>query len=319
MPRISSALHYAACLCMLAGALSGCVGLPQASSLAPLQQARPLTTGSSDLLYLGENNVVEVYTFPGGTYQDTFDAPARINAMCSDSHGNVYLAAMSRHKGVSTGYVYEYAHGGNSPINTLGLPSRQIPVNCSSDPATGNLAVTSYNEHNFAPEVEIYTKGGGKAKVLQSDALGADPQPAYDDKGNLFVTSGGNTGALLGKGKQSLQPIKLDRTLGGVAHAQWDGKYFALQSFQAGLHQQEHTLVRVYRVQISGTKGTIVGYSLFHNWRLLDDGQSWIQGNTLLATPNNYTGFWKYPSGGKALKIIRHPKPIRAITVSVER
>lgn len=319
MPRLSSALHYAACLCMLAG----CAGLPRTSSLAPLTNARPSTSlrinfsSSSDLLYLGAKNVIDVYTFPSGTYQDTFNAPATVHAMCSDSKGNVFLATMSRNKGVSTGHVYEYAHGGNSPISTLDLPSHQIPVNCSSDPATGNLAVTSYDEDNFAPAIDIYTNAGGKPQVLRSKVLGANPQPAYDDKGNLFVTSGGNAGVLLGKGKQSLQEIKLDRTLGGVAHAQWDGKYFALQSFQSSKHQLEHVLVRVYRVQISGSQGTIVNFSHFSNWRLKGQGQSWIQGDTLLATPDKYTIFYKYPAGGKPVLVIQHPHPMPAVTVSI--
>lgn len=320
MPRISDALRYVACLCVLTSASSGCMGLPQASSVTPLQPAIVAhDAASNDLLYLAHKDTIEVYTYPDGVYEDTLKAPASIHSMCSDSRGDVYLAATSQHKGVSTGYVYEYAHGGNSPIATLDLPSREIPIDCSSDPKTGDLAVTSYNARNFAPLVEVYANAGGKPKVYKTMALGANPQPAYDNEGNLFVTSGGNVGAMLAKGKKTLQEIKLDRTIGGVAHAQWDGKYFALQSFQAAKHQLEHVLVRVFRVQIAGSSGTIVGFTSFENWRLKGAGQSWIQGDTLLATPQNYTLFFKYPAGGNPFNTLKHAHPTQAVTVSLAR
>ena len=321
MPRISLALRYAASLCVLACALSGCAAIPQASSLAPAQ--RPAATArnaaSNDLLYIGGKKTIEVYTYPDGVYNNTITAPASIQSMCSDAQGDVFLAAMSRHRGGSTGNVYEYAHGGTSLVATLDLPRHEIPVNCSSDPTTGNLAVTSYNVEDFAPFVEIYANAGGKPQRLQSNALGANPQPAYDGDGNLFVTSGGNLGVVLPKGKQTLQEIKLNQTLGGVAHAQWDGKYFALQSFQSTKHQLEHTLVRVYRVKISGSSGEIVSFSQFAKWRLKGAGQSWIQKGTLVATPQSDTRFFKYPAGGNPFMALTHAKPMPAVTVSIAR
>jgi hypothetical protein len=320
MRRISDAPRYAACLCVLASAFSGCTVLTQAGSVTPLQPAIVAhKAASKDLLYLAHKDTIEVYTYPSGVYEDTVKAPASIHSMCSDSEGNVFLSAMSQHKGVSTGYVYEYAHGGNSPNATLDLPSHEIPVNCSSDPVTGNLAVTSYNVRNYAPSVEIYANARGKPKVYKTTAIGANPQPAYDNDGNLFVTSGGNVGAMLAKGRKSLQEIKLDRTIGGVAHAQWDGKYFALQSFQATKHQLEHVLVRVFRVQIAGSSGTFEGFTSFENWRLKGAGQSWIQGDTLLATPQNYTLFFKYPAGGNPFNTLKHAYPTQAVTVSLAR
>ncbi len=322
MPRISLALRNAACFCALACALSGCTGLPQASSLASAQRqaASARDAASNDLLYVGAKKSIEVYTYPGGVYNDTITTPGSVQSMCSDAQGNVFLAAMSRQKGSGpTGNVYEYEHGGNSPISTLDLPRHEIPVNCSSDPTTGNLAVTSYDVRNFAPRVEIYANAGGKPQVLRNDALGANPQPAYDGHGNLFVTSGGNLAAVLPKGKQSLQEIRLNRTLGGVAHAQWDGKYFALQSFQPTRHPLEHTLVRVYRVKVSGSSGTIVGFSEFAKWRLKEAGQSWIQRGTLVATPQSDTRFFKYPAGGNPFMIITHATSMPAVTVSIAR
>ena len=323
MFRPIHALRYAVCLCVLTGALAGCAGLPPGTSpVAPLHKA-PLARNAgsqTDLLYAGVKQRAIVFTYPDGTFVDTFKTPFLIQAMCSDTKGDVFITAEVQSKsGAHTGYIYEYAHGGESPVTTLDVPSREIPVNCSSDPTTGNLAVTSYDIRNFTPMVEIYTGGSGEAKLYHSAELGAGPQPAYDASGNLFVISGGNVAALLLKGKQNFEKIRLNETIGNVAHAQWDGKYFALQSYAPTKHNGENIFVHYFRVQISGTTGTIVGISHFINWRQKNAGQSWLQGDTLVATPGNSITFWKYPAGGKAFKVLHPSDPSQAVTVSLAR
>jgi hypothetical protein len=320
MFRPINALRYAARLCVLTGAVAGCAGLPPGTSpVAPLREAL-LARGAgsqTDLLYAGVNERAVVYTYPDGTLEYTLKTSFSIQAMCSDAKGDVFMTAIVQNKsGARTGYVYEYAHAGKSPVATLDLPNREIPVNCSSDPTTGNLAVTSYNVRNFAPLVEIYTGGSGTPKLFHSTELGADPQPAYDASGNLFVTSGGNVSALLAKGKQKFEKIELNVTLGNVAHAQWDGKYFSLQSYTPTKHNGENVYVHFYRVQVSGSTGTIVGTSKFVNWRQKNAGQSWIQADTVVATPGNSITFWKYPAGGKAFKVLHPSDPSQAVTVS---
>jgi hypothetical protein len=317
MFRPIHALHFAACLC----ALAGCTGLPPGTSpVAPLHKALLARRDGSqtDLIYAGVKHQAIVYTYPGGAFEGTFRTPFLIQAMCSDAKGDVFVTAVVEQKsGAPTGYVYEYAHGTKSPVSTLDVPAHEIPVNCSSDPTTGNLAVTSYDVHNFAPLVEIYTGGTGEAKLYHSEELGANPQPAYDASGNLFVISGGNVAALLPKGKQELEKIRLSETIGNVAHAQWDGKYFALQSYEATKHNRENVSVHYFRVQISGTTGTIAGVSSFFNWHQKDAGQSWLQGDTVIATPGSSITFWKYPAGGKASKVLHPSDPSQAVTVSL--
>jgi hypothetical protein len=315
------ALRYAARLCVLTAALAGCTGLPPSTSpVAPLQKALLARSAGSqtDLIYAGVKHRAIVFTYPGGAFDSTFRTPFLIQAMCSDAQGDVFVTAVVQStSGAGTGYVYEYAHGTKSPVSTLDVPAHEIPVNCSSDPTTGNLAVTSYDVHNFAPLVEIYTGGSGEAKQYHSEELGANPQPAYDASGNLFVISGGNVAALLPKGKQKLEKIRLNETIGNVAHAQWDGKYFALQSYTATKHNGENISVRYFRVQISGTTGTIVGISDFINWHQKHAGQSWLQGDTVVATPGSSITFWKYPAGGKAFKVLHPTDPSQAVTVSL--
>jgi hypothetical protein len=240
--------------------------------------------------------------------------------MCSDAKGDVFITAEIQSKsGARTGHVYEYAHGSTSPIAMLDVPSHEIPVNCSSDPTTGSLAVTSYDFRNYAPLVEIYNGASGNPKLFHSQELGANPQPAYDASGNLFVTSGGNVAALLPKGKQLLEKVTLNETIGNVAHAQWDGKYFALQSYAPTRHNGEKIFEHYYRVQVSGATGTIAGISRFDDWLQKNPGQSWIQSDTLVATPNNAINFWKYPAGGRTVKVLHPSDPSQAITVSLAR
>jgi hypothetical protein len=325
MFRLILGVRFAACLGVLTGALAGCAGIPPSTSpVARLDKTLLARSAGSqtDLLYAGAKKRMFVFTYPGGTLAGTFSTPYSIQAMCSDAKGDVFVTAMTRGKaGADIGYIYEYAHGGKSPVTTLDVPSNEIPVNCSSDPTTGNLAVTSYDTRNYAPLVEIYTGGSGSPKLFHSDELGANPQPAYDASGNLFVISGGNVAALLPKGKQSFEKITLNETIGNVAHAQWDGKYFALQSYVPTKYQGEQLHVFYFRVHIAGSTGTIAGVSRFKLWRQKNAGQSWIQGDTVVATPGGALTpaiqFWKYPAGGKAFKVLHPSDATQSVTVSL--
>lgn len=267
-------------------------------------------------MYAGIKNHVAVYTFPDGTYQETLEITGFVTGMCSDSSGNVFMAAAPENASAA-GYVYEYAHGGTAPIATLNLPKGEAPVACSSDPATANLAVTLQKEHNFAPSVAVFAKAGGTPKIYTSRALGAFPQAAYDAGGNLFVTSGGNLIGELPKGQTSIQEITLSKTLADVSHAQWAGKYLTLQSEYVSAHNREKLFERVYRVQISGSAGKIVGTTAFVDWPEKDPGQSWIQGSAIVGTPYSKIILWAYPAGGQPTKIIHSSLRVKAVTVSV--
>jgi hypothetical protein len=265
-----------------------------------------------DLLYAGHKHRIEIYSFPGGAYQRTLKTAGFVNGMCSDSHGNVFVAEAQG----EAGYVYEYEHGGTAPVATLSVPKPNAPVACSSDPTTGNLAVTMQNTQNFTPSVGIYAKAAGTPRVYALGELGADPQGAYDDQGDLFVTSGGNVGAELSAGKTVFEQITLSKTIGGVGHVQWDGKYFALQSFDTTRHQGEKLFEKIFRVQLSGDGGKIVDIISFGGWPEQDPGQSWISGGTVVATPFSEVLFWAYPAGGKAEKIIYTHHQLGAVTLS---
>lgn len=286
--------------------------VPAANSAAHVRQA----TTSGELLYIGAHNYIETYAYPAGTAATSIKTAFDVIGLCSDAHGNVFALGTTTKNGATAGAAYEYAHGGTQVIETLALPPRQIPAGCSSDPSTGNLAVTSYNAHNFTPQINVYASAGGAPTIYMNSALSAVPQPAYDDSGDLYVTSGGSSGAYLPAGSTSFITITINIVLGNVAHAQWDGKYFALQSFTVARHQGEHTLEHVYRVSISGSTGTIEGSTHFAGWYSKDAGLSWIAGDTMVATPGKYVAIWNYPVGGKTITVIHPAKKGRAVTVS---
>jgi hypothetical protein len=268
-------------------------------------------------MYTGVAHYVEVYSFPAGERRQAFTVKGDVNGMCSDSAGDVFIAAApSKTSKSKSGFVYEYAHAGKVPIATLVLPDHGNPIACSSDPTTDDLAVTVQDSRDYAPSIAIYAKAAGKPKIYHSDAIGAYPQAAYDESGDLLATSGGNVAAELRKGKAKLQTITLAQTLGGVRHLQWDGKHWAFQSFNVLKHNREKVLERIYRVQIAGSTGQVVGRTKFEPWLARDPGQSWIAGSRMVATPFSSIYFWAYPAGGKPIKTIRPSHRVKAITIS---
>jgi len=314
-----SVLHIArgiTFLCLGAAMPAACGAPPTAvaPSAPTLDNGAQMRAASSsgDLLYAGHGHNVEVYSFPGGTYQRTLKTTDSVNGMCSDSKGNVFVAEAQS----DAGYVYEYAHGGTAPVATLSVPKPNTPIACSIDPTTGNLAITMQNSQNFAPSVGIYAKATGTPEVYSLGELGADPQGGYDDHGNLFVTSGGNVGAELPAGKTTFEKITLSKTIGGVGHVQWDGTYFALQSFDASRHQGEYLYEEIFRVQISGAAGKIVQTIAFRGWPEQDPGQSWIAGGSIVGTPFSDLLFWAYPAGGKVQKTLHPQHQVKAVTIS---
>jgi hypothetical protein len=304
----TSASMLAAC-----GLSQGSVG-PNSPST---EFALPNPATSSDLIYAARERYVEVYSYPDGALQTAFTEKGSANGMCADSSGNVFAAVADVQGSNSAGYVYEYAHGATAPAATLDAPKNDLPQACSVDPTTGNLAVTMQNAKDFEPSVAIYTKASGTPKVYHSNVLGAYPQAAYDGGGNLLATSGGNTVIELAKGQSAFTKITLEETLGGVAHVQWDGKYFALQSFDVNKHNGEKIFERIYRIALSGSTGKVAGITRFDGWPEKDAGQSWITGSTILATPYSKIGFWAYPAGGKPTKTVHSARAVKAITLSV--
>jgi hypothetical protein len=321
MRTIVYTARHAVCASAVATMLAACgAAQPALNPAAPAQQSAPMHAQrgpSGDLLYVGGTHTVEVLTYPGLASQGTFKTQGAVSAICSDSSGNVFVTqAPKKSSSAGTGYVDEYAHGGTTPIASLSVPAGEMPMDCASDPVTGNLAVTIQSSASYAPSVAIYAGAGGTPNVVTSSVLGADPQCGYDASGDLLVSSGDNVAAELPAGKTSFKTITFDRTLGLARHVQWDGTYWAIQSFNLRQHNGEKLWERVFRLQVSGSTAKVVAVVEFKNWPEKVSGGSWLDGDTIIATPYSELALWKYPDGGKITKKIGLSSHMAAVTVS---
>ena len=120
-------------------ALPGCGGITSAPTDALPQAARRAAAhvreASRDLLYASEAaNTIRVYTYPQGAQVATITAVAHPGSECSDTSGNVFV------RDWATRNLYEFAHGGTTPIQTLSPAGV-----CAVDPTTNDLAVLQGN------------------------------------------------------------------------------------------------------------------------------------------------------------------------------
>ncbi len=209
------------------------------------------------------------------------------------------------------GYVFEFAHGGAAPIATLNASGS--PTACSTDPTTGDLAVTSTSNGNCqGSTVEIYPGATGTPTTYDVAGFACLTGAAYDDQGNLFV--GGSAGgsrpplyaiAELPQGSSSFTTIPLSgqitcATFECGSRVQWDGKYLVITKPTAN-----HVSPTVYRVQVSGSVGAIVGTTTFHgHFNGFSGTGSLVQGDKIILTyRSNTIALWSYPTGGKALRL----------------
>jgi hypothetical protein len=236
--------------------------------------------------------------------------------LCSDKHGNVFMPSADSS---GNAVVYEYAHGASSPKATLSVPGI-LAEGCSVDPTTGNLAVT-YLCHNcsYGP-VAIFQNAQGTPTSYEQQSVFLS-YCGYDGKGNLFADGNGSGGFALLElpaGGNVLSPISVNQSISAAGQVQWDGTYVAIEDLSYPV---------IYQFQVSGSAATRKGTTTLSGAGVWG-GQSWIQGGTVVVpftktgySPNKF-GFWKYPAGGTAKKIIKKHLGAGALagaTVSVAR
>ena len=213
--------------------------------------------------------------------------------------------------------VYEFAHGGTQPIATLNL-SGILAEGCAVDPKSGDLAVTYLcSGCNYGP-VAIFHNAQGMPSVYSQSGVFLS-YCGYDGKGNLFADGNGANGfALLElpKGGSTLGQVSVSQSISTAGAVQWDGTRLAIEDL---------TNPAIYRFTISGSAATLAG-----TVTLKGAGSyiapSWIQGGTVLVPfggesySPQYVGYWKYPGGGNAKKVVKKhldASGIAGVTVSV--
>lgn len=272
---------------------SGLAATPAAPSIA--QAARSESGSNGDLLYVSDVDSEDVYVFsyPSGNLVQTITGFTSPGSLCADGSGNVYVPD------TYAAVVYEFAHGGTSPINTLQLSGR--PSGCWVDQATGDLAVTNINSF-----VSIYkhAKGSPTNYSTQTSAVFC----SYDGNGNLYVVEPGqlSTGMvveMLPKGGTSFERVTFDKFLGTEwpAGIQWFRNHLVVAK---GGPTGYGCCGRIFRFSVTGTTATHTGsYKTAHNI-----ADIFIYKSTLIAsTLNDYIQLYNYPKIRKPTGSIAEP------------
>ncbi|MGB8909422.1 MAG: hypothetical protein WCC84_11805, partial [Candidatus Cybelea sp.] len=285
------------------------------------------TASRGDLLYIAAtpifpNGVVYVYTYPQRKLVGTLTGFAEPFGECTDSAGDVFIVAFSNTSSSLSSTIYEYAHGGTSPIATLSDPN--VAFSCAVDPMTGNLAAAGDG-------VAVYQHAAGNPTIYNSSD--AFKFCGYDNHGNLYLTARsdhyGNQAQLvrLSSGSNEFDQIQLGTKLyAGIRlwpSVQWDGKHMTVSSNPNG------NPISIYRLRISGSSATVIGTTEVSSAKNNYSGQTWIRGDTIIGTGNTKRAyesafFWRYPTGGVARREIKQVGNVRnpeasGVTVSVAR
>jgi hypothetical protein len=304
----------AICIGVAAALLAGCSPLFDSAQgdTVPAAMAKNWVlpaAKSGDLLYVATGDNVYVLSYPQGKLVGSLGIGS--SDLCSDKDGDVF---------VGSGYdVYEYAHGGTSPIQAL--EAGDIPLGCAVDPRTGNLAVTL--EASGAGEVAIFPGAKAPSTWYRDPDIYMYGLCGYDDRGNLFVDgAGGDDGyiAKLPKGSSTFTNYSLDSSgfdvFGGI---QWDGRHIAFSN---------PTTDQIFRLKFGKTAFEVVGTTQITGWQNGYSGrwpytQTWLHGGTFIAQSSSQAelGLWPYPAGGNARKTLGPFKggdvSIYGITISV--
>lgn len=318
----------------LAAFAVGCAGANATNPVAPgtpslVRDSRgswmsPQAKSSKSILIyaaVAESKDINVYDYDSGDLVGTLTGYVA-DAGCADAKGNVYIAS-------GDGDVYEYAHGGTTPLNTY-APGGEL-VGCSVD-AKGDLAVTATTpgiltvyKHGDPSSSQTYSNS--ECEVLAAmgydnkhDIIGAGE---YDTVGICAVLAGTRQMATL-----STSGIKIKFPNG----AMWDGKYIEVSDAEAGTGGQTGLI----QATLSGTTLTSVGETVLEDncYRgLVDVPNPFVVGakNTPV---NNRQGkvvvgsnlycetyptleYWHYPTGGTAFKSYSLTQRIVVLAVSI--
>jgi hypothetical protein len=265
----------------------------------------------ADLLYVTDigDNDVDVFTYPHGTQVGTLSGFNYPNGACVDKKGDIFITNKYPFGYTTPPEIIEYAHGGTTPVATLG-DSSGSPNDCSVDASSGSLAVaTIEGSDSSAGSVSIYQDAKGSPTTYAVPGIYSVFSCAYDADGDLFADggatrSGGVQLAELSKHAKTFVDLSMDANIASAGGLQWDGKYLAIV---------DNTNNIVYQLTIAGSSATVVGQTdLEGSWgseqiaKFTVPHSKKTQGKVLIG-PNvnsNGIGFWPYPAGGSPKRTI---------------
>ena len=323
----SKNVRYAFSSSVAAAMLAGCGGSqPPIGAPGAMPQSRAIATHagsggswmlpeakSEELVYLAGDGKSYVVSYRTGKLVGMIDNGA--GGVCSDANGNVFLTTPNA--------VYEYAHGGTTPIASFSVAGDTN--SCSVDPATGNLAVTVF-DGSGGYNVAIFKDASGPPTTYSDDI--DLPYCGYDKNGNLFTDGFGSSGTALTElpaGGGSFENITVSPSIAlDPGTVQWDGRYITVEG---GAGEVKRPPV-IYRLRVSGSGARVIGTTRLKLRRPHFTAQlSWIQGGAILAPfsspghglASNF-GVWPYPRGGKPLMFFKKFNSyLNGVTVSIVR
>ena len=177
------------CSYLVAAMLAACGGSqPPIGAPGAMPQSRAIAThaqrGGSWMAPEAENRLlyvaalskgVFVYSYPEGALLQSLSGFQNAAAICTANNGNVFIADEIP----SASVIYEYPHGGSSPIATF--DDAADAQGCAYDDDSGTLAVTNFQ--NLA----VYPGGQSPPTFYEPPNAYEIYSCAYDNKGNLFV------------------------------------------------------------------------------------------------------------------------------------
>lgn len=193
---------------------------------------------SQSLLYVTDNRLgnVLVYTYPNLTYAGELTGFSALAGECIDRAGNVFIAA-------NESDIFEYAHGGASPIQVLSAPAET--AGCAINRKTGDLAISDVNSGDH--EIWIYHNATGTPTAYSDPNFAFTDFLGYDNQGNLFVDGYDASNlfhyAELPAGSSTFNDITLSQTPSGAGNVQWDGHYMAVGDLSGTIYQTEGATV----------------------------------------------------------------------------
>ena len=142
---------------------------------------------SGNLIYASDvhNNVVDIYSFPRGKYVGMLTGFGQPYGLCADGAGNVFVPDLVNSR------IVEYGHGAEKPKATLD-DAGYLPLDCSVDPKTGNLAVTNNMtvEGRGQGNIAIYVGAKGTPQMYVDPKIYYYSYCTYDGGGNLYIDGG---------------------------------------------------------------------------------------------------------------------------------
>jgi hypothetical protein len=297
MIRRNLATHVA-CLGASLFILGGC-GTSQLSPQVPGSSSTVSHATGHDLLYVSDAgaNVVDIYSYPGGTLLGKLSGFTNPTGLCTDPDRDVWVVD------TTLSSLYEYPHGNNMRKASLKAQGAFDLLGCSVDPTTGDLAVAEIGTPSAHGGVWVFKNAQGTPKKYKTSALAYAYFCGYDNAGNLFVDGIGNGKFVLVElpsGSSTLKTITLDQSVGFPGEVQWDGKYVAIGD---RAYQDQHESA-IYQFTMSGSSGKIEGTTKLNG--SCDVIQFGIASSSVIAPDAcyNVVRFYKYPGGGTPTKQI---------------